>query len=150
MPRIWIDYLLFLMSQGFITRTRRTFDRALKALPITQHDRIWTFYLRFADKHGSDINETCVRIYRRYVKFAPDDMERFVEFLMRNGNANEASMKLAEIINDDSFISRQGKSKFQLWQQLCSMLVKNPKKISSLKPDPIIRQGIHRYTDQVS
>ncbi|THD26152.1 Pre mRNA splicing factor SYF1 [Fasciola hepatica] len=149
MPRIWTDYLLFLMSQGFITRTRRTFDRALKALPVTQHDRIWTFYLRFADKHGSDINETCVRIYRRYVRFAPDDMERFVEFLMRNGNANEASMKLAEIINDDNFISRQGKSKFQLWQQLCSLLVKNPTKISSLKPDPIIRQGIHRYTDQV-
>ncbi|VDP95362.1 unnamed protein product, partial [Echinostoma caproni] len=125
-------------------------NRSLKALPITQHDRIWMFYLRFADKHGSSVNETCLRIYRRYVKFAPDDMERFIEFLMRNGNANEASMKLAEIINDDNFISRQGKSKFQLWQQLCSILVKNPLKISSLKPDPIIRQGIHRYTDQVS
>lgn len=68
MPRIWIDYLLFLMSQGLVTRTRRVFDRALKALPITQHERIWRHYLRFADRHADAINETCIRIYRRYVK----------------------------------------------------------------------------------
>lgn len=33
------------MDQGWITRTRRTFDRALQSLPITQHDRIWQLYL---------------------------------------------------------------------------------------------------------
>ncbi|RTG83765.1 pre-mRNA-splicing factor SYF1 [Schistosoma bovis] len=76
-------------------------------------------------------------------------MERFVNFLIQHGNANEAAVVLSEIINDDSFMSREGKSKFQLWNQLCNLLVKNPLKITSLKADPIIRQGIHRYTDQV-
>ena len=33
------------MEQGLVTRTRRAFDRALCALPITQHDRIWQIYL---------------------------------------------------------------------------------------------------------
>lgn len=33
MPRVWIDYGEFLMRQEFVTRTRRTFDRALRALP---------------------------------------------------------------------------------------------------------------------
>lgn len=33
------------MEQGLITRTRRTFDKALCALPITQHERIWPLYL---------------------------------------------------------------------------------------------------------
>ena len=33
------------MDQGWITRTRRTFDRALQSLPITQHERIWQLYL---------------------------------------------------------------------------------------------------------
>jgi hypothetical protein len=28
-----------------VTRARRTFDRALCALPITQHDRVWVLYL---------------------------------------------------------------------------------------------------------
>lgn len=68
---------------------------------------------------------------------------------MRHGNVNEASLILSEVINDDKFMSREGKSKFQLCQQLFALLVKNPQKITSLKPDPIIRQGISRYTDQV-
>ncbi len=45
MPRVWMDYLALLMEQRLVTRTRRTFDRALAALPITQHDRIWQLYL---------------------------------------------------------------------------------------------------------
>jgi hypothetical protein len=45
MPRIWLDYLELLMETGTITVTRRAFDRALAALPVTQHDRIWVLYL---------------------------------------------------------------------------------------------------------
>lgn len=45
MPRIWLDYLSLLVDQRLVTRTRRSFDRALCALPITQHDRIWQLYL---------------------------------------------------------------------------------------------------------
>jgi hypothetical protein len=48
MPRIWIDYCAFLVDQRKITRTRRVLDRALRALPITQHDRIWPLYIRGA------------------------------------------------------------------------------------------------------
>nr|CDS26519.1 pre mRNA splicing factor SYF1 [Hymenolepis microstoma] len=149
MPRIWTDYLQFLMFQGYVTLARRTFDRALKALPITQHERVWRLYLKFADKNGAEINETCSRIYRRYIKFAPDDVERYINFLIRHGKVNEASVLLAKVINEENFISREGKSKFQLWQVLCDLLVKNPTEIVSLDADAIIRQGISRYTDQV-
>ena len=48
MPKIWRMYCSFLSQQTDITKTRRTFDRALKSLPITQHDRIWELYLKFA------------------------------------------------------------------------------------------------------
>ncbi|VDQ10574.1 unnamed protein product [Trichobilharzia regenti] len=77
--KLWYRYLrLRRVHSRFITRTRHAFDRALKALPITQHDRIWNLYLRFADRHGDKINETCVRIYRRYVKVS--DAFRFFWF----------------------------------------------------------------------
>ena len=66
MPRIWMDYCQFLVDQCKITRTRRTFDRALRSLPLTQHVRIWPLYIKFVRKHN--IPETTVRIYRRYVK----------------------------------------------------------------------------------
>ena len=66
MPRIWLDYCQFLMDQCKVTRTRRTFDRALQALPLTQHHRIWPLYIKFVHLHN--IPETTVRIYRRYLK----------------------------------------------------------------------------------
>jgi hypothetical protein len=66
MPRIWLDYCQFLMDQCRITRTRQVFDRALRALPITQHHRVWPLYLKFLKIH--DIPETAVRVFRRYLK----------------------------------------------------------------------------------
>lgn len=69
MPRLWLDYCQFLMDQGRVTHTRRTFDRALRALPITQHSRIWPLYLRFLRSHP--LPETAVRGYRRFLKVRP-------------------------------------------------------------------------------
>jgi hypothetical protein len=45
MPRIWELFLRALVDQRVVTRTRRACDRALAALPVTQHDRVWTVYL---------------------------------------------------------------------------------------------------------
>jgi len=69
-----MDYCEFLMSQGLITRTRRTFDRALRALPITQHHRIWPLYLKFVRMH--DLKETAVRVYRRFLKVTTFRLEQ--------------------------------------------------------------------------
>ena len=75
MPRIWIEYCQFLVEQKVIVRTRRTFDRALQALPITQHHRIWPLYLKFVRSSG--IPETSVRVYRRYIKVSRTDKSRY-------------------------------------------------------------------------
>ena len=66
MPRIWIDYCKFLVEQRKLTRTRRTFDRALRALPITQHHRIWPLYIDFVKRFP--VHETAVRVFRRMLK----------------------------------------------------------------------------------
>ena len=66
MPRLWEDYLAFLTLQPRLTETRKAFDRALQALPVTQHERIWTLYLAFAKT--CPVKETAVRIYRRYLQ----------------------------------------------------------------------------------
>ena len=67
MPVIWLAYLELLVAQGFVTRARRTFDRALAALPVTQHDRMWPLYLRFATQAAVPV-ETAFRVYRRYLQ----------------------------------------------------------------------------------
>ncbi|EOD22885.1 hypothetical protein EMIHUDRAFT_40952, partial [Emiliania huxleyi CCMP1516] len=63
MPRIWLDYLEILAAQHAHTTTRRAFDRALRALPVTQHERIWKLYLPYAK--ASPVPEAAVRIYKR-------------------------------------------------------------------------------------
>ena len=48
MPRLWVDYLAFVVKLGLGTKARRTFDRALQALPITQHDKVGVLLLTVA------------------------------------------------------------------------------------------------------
>ena len=45
---------------------RRTFNRALQALPLTQHNRVWPSYIKFVRTYN--LPETAVRVYRRYLK----------------------------------------------------------------------------------
>ncbi|KAF7493717.1 Pre-mRNA-splicing factor SYF1 [Sarcoptes scabiei] len=146
MPRIWIDYCQFLISQCELTKTRRTFDRALQALPITQHNKIWPLYLKFIKSF--DLPETSIRIYRRYLKLLPEEAEEYIQYLISIEQYNEAAMKLIEIINDDNFVSKQGKSKHELWTDLSKILCRHPNEIHSIDVDTVIREGIKRYVDE--
>ncbi|KAI5742072.1 hypothetical protein M8J77_002699 [Diaphorina citri] len=147
MPRIWLDYGRFLMDQHKITQTRHVFDRALRALPITQHHRVWPLYLSFVKSHA--VPETAVRVFRRYLKLFPEDAEDYIEYLSSIERLDEAAVKLAYIVNKESFVSKHGKSNHQLWNELCEMISQNPDKIRSLNVDAIIRGGLRRYTDQL-
>lgn len=57
-----------------ITKTRHSFDNALRALPVTQHGRIWDLYLQFAKAAGG---ETAMRINRRYLKVKKKKLSGF-------------------------------------------------------------------------
>ncbi|KAK6120790.1 hypothetical protein DH2020_045466 [Rehmannia glutinosa] len=148
MPRIWIMYLQTLTHQKLITKTRRTFDRALCALPVTQHDRIWEYYLIFVSQKGVPI-ETSLRVYRRYLKYDPSHIEDFIEFLVNSELWQESAERLAGVLNDDQFYSIKGKTKHRLWLELCDLLTQHASEISGLNVDAIIRGGIRKFTDEV-
>lgn len=147
MPRIWMDYCSFMTTQCKITRSRHIFDRALRALPITQHHRIWPLYLNYLK--AFDIPETAVRVYRRYLKLFPEDAEEYIEYLTEVGKLDEAAQQLANVVDNENFVSKHGKSNHQLWNELCELISKNPDKVHSLNVDAIIRGGLRRYTDQL-
>lgn len=141
-------YLLTLTEQKLVTRTRRTFDRALCALPVTQHDRIWEPYLIFVSQKGIPI-ETSLRVYRRYLKYDPSHIEEFIEFLISSERWQESAERLAGVLNDDQFFSIKGKTKHRLWLELCDLLTKHATEVSGLNVDAIIRGGIRKFTDEV-
>ncbi|CEM02311.1 unnamed protein product [Vitrella brassicaformis CCMP3155] len=147
MPKIWIEYTDFLRKQKLVTRTRRTYDRALRALPITQHDRIWERYIDFIKDVG--VIESAVCVFRRYLMLEPDHIETYIAYLISVGHFDEAARLLAKVVNDEGFTSMEGKTNHQLWMDLCDLITKHPKEIKSLAIEPVIRSGLKRFTDEV-
>lgn len=150
MPRIWEMYLSFLLEQPLVTQTRHCFDQALRALPITQHNRIWKLYKAFA---RSASGETAVQIWRRYMQVHPENAEEFIELLVETGHYTEAVKKYMDILDDPRFQSKEGKSHFQLWSEMVDLLVSQAKQIDTsahggIDVDAIIRSGIERFADQ--
>ncbi|KAJ3111120.1 pre-mRNA-splicing factor syf1 [Phlyctochytrium bullatum] len=169
-PTIWGMYLKFLLHQvpRAITRCRRTFDRALKALPITQHHLIWPEYLAFATRCGG---ETAVRVWRRYMKLQPEDAESYIEVLLEKiepPRYAEAARVMTILLEDPLFQSKKGKSKYQIWTELCDLVTEHPDslndptpdnllgakgsgvgKVERLPVDKVLKYGISKYTDQV-
>ncbi|KAL8639480.1 MAG: hypothetical protein Q9228_003485 [Teloschistes exilis] len=150
MPKIWEMFLSFLMQQPIVTYTRRTFDRALRALPLTQHNRIWALYRPFADSVGG---QTAFKIYRRYMQIHPEDCEDFISLLIEMGEYTEAVKRYMEILNNLKFRSKHGKSTFQLWSEMVDLLVDRAKEVKAgdgtgIDVENIVRSGIERFSDQ--
>ncbi|KAL6719101.1 pre-mRNA-splicing factor syf1 [Lecanora helva] len=150
MPKMWEMYLSFLCKQPLITTTRRTFDRALQALPITQHNRIWALYLPFAESASGN---TAIKIWRRYMQIHPEDAEDFIGFLIRVNHHEEAVRKYMDLLNNPKFRSKHAKSSFQLWGEMVDLLVTCARQIDiedavGIDVEKIVRSGIERFADQ--
>ncbi|KAI2619229.1 TPR-like protein [Hypoxylon sp. NC1633] len=150
MPRIWEMYLKFLLKQPLVTLTRRTFDRSLRALPITQHNRIWSLYRPFANSASGD---TAVKIWRRYMQVHPEDAEDFIELLTQVGLYTEAVKKYIDILNNPRFSSKLSKGHYELWSEMVDLLVEHANEIETghetgIDVERIIRSGIDRFADQ--
>ena len=148
MPKVWEAYIKYLTSLRLVTATRRVCDRALSALPVTQHERVWVLYLDFIRQDGVP-GDTARRVYRRYLKFEPGHAEEYVEFLKKRGYWGEVATKIAELVNDDSFQSLAGKSKHTMWLELCDVVTKHPAEVRELDVDAILRGGIRTFTNEV-
>jgi pre-mRNA-splicing factor SYF1 len=150
MPRIWEMYLRFLLQQPLVVTTRHAFDRALRALPATQHARIWLLYRRFANAAGG---VTAVKIWRRFVHIRPEHTEDFTELLQGAGMFTEAARRFVEMLDNPKFINKRGKGQFELWGELIDMIVEKAIVIDTgsetgVDVERIIRSGIARFADQ--
>ena len=154
MPRIWEMYLEFLCQQPLVTFTRRTFDRALRALPLTQHQRVWRLYRPFAMSAGGD---TAVKIWRRYIQVHPEQVEDFIDLLVQEGKYTEAVQWYIEILNNPRFRSKEAKGPFQHWTEMLELLIDHARLIpdpvslkngKTMKVETIIRSGLQRFPDQ--
>ncbi|KAJ2584500.1 pre-mRNA-splicing factor syf1 [Coemansia sp. RSA 1836] len=146
MPRIWLMYAGFMTRQADVTAARRVFDRALRALPVTQHHRIWLAYLKFARQVGGLAAE---RVYARYVQMWPDRVGDFIDWCVGQGRWAEAARRLISAI--DSEAAPSGASAAAAWwRQLAHIMRAQPKAVAELRVEPILRDGIMRGTSSSS
>lgn len=52
-------------------------------------------------------------------------------------------------MNDEGFESIEGKSKHELWFELCDLIAKNPDKVKGMRVEAIIRQGLRKFHSEV-
>lgn len=148
MPVVWQLYVDFIARQKLILRFREVFERALRALPITQHELLWPRAIEFIKIAGVPSSLGC-DFFQRYTSLQPEFLESRVKYLKSVHKLNEAAIVLEQIVNDEDFVSKSGKSKEKLWNEFCSLICKNPEKVTSLNIDAIIRSAIVKYNDEV-
>lgn len=123
LPRLWLMYLsLFLhpLCPPILSHThaRRTFDRALRTLPPSLHQRIWVRYLLWSEIRGGS---TTVAVYRRYLGVDPTVTEHFTALLLNPVNAPPRPLEAAKLLlslarkaSRGEYTSPEGKSPYQL------------------------------------
>ncbi|KAL7692457.1 putative tetratricopeptide-like helical domain superfamily [Plasmopara halstedii] len=149
MPRLWLDYLNVLREMCVVTARRHVFDRALRALPITQHHRIWTPYLAFVQQIG--IPRTAVLVYRRYLMLEPSKRDEYIDYLVSVEQYEEASLQLVKLIEavEKKKITTD-RTTHSLWMQLCDMISQHPTRVAkSLDVEAILRSGMARFSNEV-
>ena len=62
------------------------------------------------------------RVWRRYLKLEPKEKEDYIKYLKKAGRLDQAASELAIIVNDEKFVSTQGKSKHDLWSELLNLV----------------------------
>ncbi|CAD6339703.1 unnamed protein product [Miscanthus lutarioriparius] len=147
MPRIWHMYASALLDQRLLTRARQALDRALRALPVTQHHRVWPLVLRLAYFPGCPA-VTAVRLLRRYLQFDPAYAEEFIAYLVSAGRFREAAEQLATAISDDGFRSAKGTTKRQLLLDLCDLLAKHPDDVAGMPVEAILRSAVCKFPEE--
>eukprot|EP01119_Soliformovum_irregulare_P007300 TRINITY_DN1969_c1_g1_i1.p1 TRINITY_DN1969_c1_g1~~TRINITY_DN1969_c1_g1_i1.p1 ORF type:complete len:749 (-),score=222.29 TRINITY_DN1969_c1_g1_i1:92-2338(-) len=148
MPRIWMEYIEFLTEQKKVTKSRKVIDRALRSLPFSQHERIWKLAIKFV-KSAFVPPLTGIKIFKRFLKFDPSQLEEYVGYLISTEQWNEAAHQFINMVNDEKFVSRKGKTRHQLWVQLCEIVSRHSTDIFNLKVDAIIRSGLGKFSEDV-
>jgi len=148
MPRIWIMFINHLIQWRRGTLTRHTFDRAIRALPLSQHGRIWELYVPWAKDFG--VPETTILILRRYLQYDPSQREIMVDYLESISAHEEAIRQTTECLNIDESDAVSSTSSYKLWIRLCAMCATHAEQAANVVDvEAVIKSGIQRFSSDV-
>ena len=130
-PRVWMAYLEFAHNQQsrhqhedenegkndddenddiaiHPTQLRHLVNRALEAIPVTQHDKIWPVLLKYYQSNNASTaakyipKESKLSVLRRYVQYNPAATKEVADFLADDlGQWGEAALMYVDLLNHD-------------------------------------------------
>jgi len=133
-PRVWMEYLIYLQAHPgccSVTALRRTVNRALQAVAVTQHGKLWSVLVPFlirtretgaaaddtadapapADDHDHDTAddtpvwnipmETRIQLLERHVTIDPTFRSQLADFLMAHQKPAAAAACLYQLLLKD-------------------------------------------------
>ena len=95
------------------------------------------------------VHEFAVRIFRRMLKLFPEDAEDYIDYLISIDRLDKACQMLADVVNNENFVSKKNCSNHALWHDLCVLASENPDKVHSFNVENIIRGGLKRFINQL-
>jgi pre-mRNA-splicing factor SYF1 len=143
--------------------TRRTLDRALRALPFTQHERIWSLYLKLATALETLRPRGAAEIWSRYWRVAADRGEakvaaRHLGCLLRCGFYDDAASLLTELAQnepptlgkdeaDQLMVEEEAQESClimpgQYWQELCRIVTQHGAAVTITPVETVLRGAI--------
>lgn len=96
------------------------------------------------------VPETAVCLYRRWVMLEPERGDEFALYLSSIGRYDEAASQLAALASDPSITPASGRTRHELWLELCKLVAAQPESIHSMRVEDILRSGIARFSDAVA
>ena len=94
-----------------------------------------------------------MQVWRRYTQISAESVEKFIELLVASGDYELAASKYIEILGNPKFRSQNGRSNFQVWNELVNLAVSHAKDVkletrTGVDIDGVIRSGIKQFKDQ--
>ena len=125
-PRVWIVYLEYAHKKSSMdpTQLRHLANRALEAIPVTQHDKIWPALLTYYQSVDTTWipKETKLSLLRRYIQFSPSATKEIADFLANDlGHWGEAALLYVKLLNEPDVVQKQ-----ELWMALANICTRHP------------------------
>lgn len=156
MPRLWLEYLKFAAcTLRDLSLVIAIVDASLRALPITQHIRIWD---AISDSH-IPLPILLKNWKERQLQLLPERRRDFIRFLKRNGDWNGVVQQLMQELASEKDLTYEESTEFDSneegietpsrdsmeqsnWIELCNVLLEHPEDVYSFNVPELFRQAL--------
>jgi pre-mRNA-splicing factor SYF1 len=125
-PKVWVEYLEYAHENSSMdpTQLRHLANRALEAIPVTQHEKIWPVLLKYYQSTDTTWipKETKLSLLRRYIQFSPAATKEVADFLANDlHHWGEAALLYVKLLNQPEVVQRN-----ELWMALANICTRHP------------------------